>query len=136
MVLGEKIESVVKLERLYFESIQFQRSADNILSNNLTLQFTRSYDFNTDHTNCMVKLGCHIKDPEKKRIGLDVTICGVFACSDEPLARRDELLKKNTLAILFPYLRSQVSLVTTQPGLAPIVLPPVNIESVCSSSEE
>ena len=39
MVLGEKIESVVKLERLYFESIQFQRSADNILSNNLTLPY-------------------------------------------------------------------------------------------------
>lgn len=136
MILSEKVESVVKLERLYFDSIQFHRSADDISGGSLALQFARSYDFNEDHTKCTVNLVCHIKDNEKERISIDVSICGIFACSDGPLARRDELLKKNTLAILFPYLRSQVSLVTAQPGLSPIVLPPVNIESVFANSEE
>lgn len=35
-------------------------------------------------------------------------------------------LKTNTVAIMLPYLRSQVSLLTTQPGMAPIQLPIYN----------
>lgn len=36
------------------------------------------------------------------------------------------MLKANTVAIMLPYLRSQVSLLTTQPGMAPIQLPIYN----------
>lgn len=36
------------------------------------------------------------------------------------------MLKTNTVAIMLPYLRSQVSLLTTQPGMAPIQLPIYN----------
>ena len=37
------------------------------------------------------------------------------------------LFKENGVAILFPYLRSELTLLTTQPGFQPIVLPAVNI---------
>ena len=37
------------------------------------------------------------------------------------------LIKENGVAILFPYLRSEITLLTTQPGFQPIVLPAVNI---------
>lgn len=37
------------------------------------------------------------------------------------------LIERNTIAIMFPYLRSYVSTLTTQPGMAPIVLPPMNV---------
>lgn len=38
-----------------------------------------------------------------------------------------DILEKNTIAIMFPYIRSYISLITTQPGMAPIVLPAMNI---------
>lgn len=33
------------------------------------------------------------------------------------------LLEKNTIAIMFPYVRSYISIITTMPGMSPIVLP-------------
>ena len=41
-----------------------------------------------------------------------------------------ELIEKNTVAIMFPYLRSYVSLLTTQPGMSPIVLSAMNIAAM------
>ena len=39
-------------------------------------------------------------------------------------------MKKNTVAIMFPFIRSQVSILTTQPGMIPIVMPPININAL------
>lgn len=38
-----------------------------------------------------------------------------------------DILEKNTIAIMFPYIRSYISIITTQPGMPPIVLPAMNI---------
>ena len=38
----------------------------------------------------------------------------------------ENIVKTNTVAIMFPFIRSQVTLLTTQPGMTPIVLPPIN----------
>ena len=36
------------------------------------------------------------------------------------------IINTNTVAIMFPFIRSQVTLLTTQPGMTPIVLPAIN----------
>lgn len=38
-----------------------------------------------------------------------------------------DMLEKNTIAIMFPYIRSYISIITTQPGMPPVVLPAMNI---------
>ena len=40
--------------------------------------------------------------------------------------KEESIIKTNTVAIMFPFIRSQVTLLTTQPGMTPIVLPPIN----------
>ena len=45
----------------------------------------------------------------------------------------DALVKANTVAIIFPFIRSQISLLTTQPGMKPIIMPPININSIIQS---
>lgn len=40
------------------------------------------------------------------------------------------LIEKNTIAIMFPYVRSHISSITSQPGMMPIVLPPMNIAAM------
>lgn len=37
---------------------------------------------------------------------------------------------------MFPYLRSQITLMTTQPNIAPVVIPPININSFLKKQEE
>ena len=41
-----------------------------------------------------------------------------------------EQLKPNAVAIMFPFLRSQISLLTTQPDMIPVVLPAININKL------
>ena len=44
----------------------------------------------------------------------------------------EHLIKANTIAIIFPFIRSQVSLLTTQPGMMPVIIPPININALIS----
>ena len=40
------------------------------------------------------------------------------------------ILKRNTIAIIFPFIRSQVSLLTTQPGITPVMLQPIDVDKL------
>lgn len=136
MILHANANSTVKLDRMYVDKIHFSRTPNEITGDNLRVQFTKSYDFNSEHTSCTVSLGCTIKSVGEELINLETSIVGHFSCDDASIERRDVLLQKNTLAILFPYLRSQISLITAQPGLSPIVLPPMNIDKAFDDAVE
>ena len=42
--------------------------------------------------------------------------------------REEAIRNANTVAIKFPFIRSQVTLLTSQPGMTPIVLPAINTQ--------
>ena len=45
------------------------------------------------------------------------------------------ILERNAIAILFPYIRSYISTITTQPGMSPIVLPAMNIVAMVNDKK-
>lgn len=47
-----------------------------------------------------------------------------------------DILEKNTIAIMFPYIRSYISTLTTQPGMNPIVLPAMNIIAMVNDKKQ
>ena len=53
-----------------------------------------------------------------------------FCEVDEHSNEKDTLLEQNSVAILFAYVRSELTLITAQPETDPIVLPVVNIASM------
>ncbi len=50
------------------------------------------------------------------------------ASEDEDAGLEKKIISSNTIAIMFPFIRSQVSLLTTQPNLQPLIIPPINIK--------
>ena len=73
-------------------------------------------------------LGTNITDKQKEAVEINVSLVGEFIVSaDENNFDILRLIKENGVAILFPYLRSELTLLTTQPGFQPIILPAVNI---------
>lgn len=130
-------ESTLKLEQLVFPSINFSRSVDWTNCDELKM-----------HVGRRVKL----VQPDKLQITLSVKIWATdhsldldlttFACfsysfgENVPEDVRKEILEKNTIAIIFPYIRSQVSLVTTQPDMAPVVIPAININELINSNSK
>lgn len=59
----------------------------------------------------------------------------VFELADTvPDEIKEDVIQKNTVAILFPYLRSEVTLITAQPDFIPIVIPPININALLENA--
>lgn len=49
-----------------------------------------------------------------------------FSMDNDDIDLVRSIMDTNAVAIMFPFVRSQVSLLTTQPGMTPVVLPPIN----------
>lgn len=67
---------------------------------------------------------------KEKEFTLEIILSGYFSFDgneelDEELRRA--LINENAVAIIMPYMRSQVSLMTAQPEVDCVVLPPFNI---------
>lgn len=124
------IESVLKLENIYVESFNFVRG--EIVENSPTFAFGRNISQNSDNSSD-VTLQCKIEWDEGTE--LNVSIKGVFSVSGENEETNRILLTRNSCAIMFPYLRSQITLLTSQLNFEPIVLPIININSLLDDLE-
>lgn len=51
------------------------------------------------------------------------------------ICREDSIIQQNAVAIVMPYFRSEVSILTAQPGVESVVLPPFNIIEMMNEKE-
>jgi preprotein translocase subunit SecB len=86
-----------------------------------------------DQKTGIVRLLCRIQsDSEGKDVSalvLSLKLQGFFGFDDEdklPVEIKRELLGRNAVSVLFPYLRSAISTITQAAGIQPIVLPVIN----------
>lgn len=105
--MKQDARSVLKLEKLVFDKLLFERKGFSSENN---------FEFN-----------------------MEISLTGFFSFgTDTSISDEDkkELISKNTLAILMPYLRSEVSILTAQPEVECIVLPPFNINNLMGEARE
>ncbi|MDD6208580.1 MAG: protein-export chaperone SecB [Clostridiales bacterium] len=121
------IESVLKLERILFEKIAFNRTG---MKNNKETEFSIRIQIGKIKEN-FSKVTLILLGHKEKEYDLEVALSGFFSfrLDEETLEKEEEemLLNKNAVAILMPYLRSEVTLLTAQPEMDCVVLPPFNI---------
>ncbi len=132
--MENNIKSVLKLEDLYFQTISFKR---NGIKNEKDLSFQIQADIeeNTKHPH-LYKITLTVTGEKEEEYDLVVSIAGIFSIDENaniPDGMRNTLIEKNTIAILMPYVRSQISLITAQPGVECVVLPPFNINNIIKS---
>lgn len=118
-------ESVLELIDIYFENTTYHFQPFE--KGELSFNFHRSI---SELDDCYrVSLQCNIFNADNS-IELHDEIIGVFKCECENRQLKEQLIEKNTIAIMFPYLRSHITFVTSQPKRTPINLPPVNINQM------
>ena len=123
------------MQDLYFPEYSFRYDKKQGKMN-LTTTFSVDYAQKTDDKNQVrIELWTQIKD-EENRFELNLMARAFFKLNAEGLSEEDaiEILRKRTLAIMFPFVRSQVSLLTTQPGMSPIMLQPINVDAVVNNT--
>lgn len=125
----------LRLENLVFDELYFKRcgfSSESELKLNLEASVGQLLDKD------VFKATIILQGEKKDEYTMKISITGFFSFdSDNAVSEETKsvLLSKNALAILMPYLRSEVSLLTAQPGVAPIVLPPININNFIGNAD-
>lgn len=124
----KEIESILQMKNLYFEKITFERG--ETVDTKLTPGFKTEYR-KLEGTLFEVKLFCRILAGGKQL--LELVLVGVFDNQSNDPEEVEELNRINTVSIMFPYMRAQVSLITAQPNFPAITLPVFNINALLNT---
>lgn len=120
--LEHNIKSDLQLQTLYVDSYNFKFLGSPKGEVEVNVNFNVEDTFADDILT--ISLSSYIM--ARDRFELNVTLVGQFVLD----AGMVDKLKANAVAVMFPYLRSQVTLLTTQPNIFPIVLPTININKL------
>lgn len=123
-----KNESILKIEDIYFSNFEFENKRKIGPTN---LRVTNHVEHVSDENIENVIVTTEILS-DKKDFRLFLKTVGKFSLQDKQITEdlKHEILYKNTLAIMFPYIRSEITLLTAQPGLNPILLPALNMNTL------
>lgn len=126
----------IQMLDLYFSKFDFkqERGTD---SKEYNTSFQIEYAINSeDDTKVRVVVDTTVTN-EAQSVVLNVQTVGIFKVDklDIDDATYEHLIKANTVAIIFPFIRSQVSLLTTQPGMMPVMIPPININALIENQD-
>jgi len=112
-----------KMELVYiaFDELSFIRHGqknDNEVKGSFIIETSVSEDEK------LYKVTVKAKALKESEYDLLVTISGIFTFADDVTDdAKDELLNKNAVAILMPYVRSEIAILTAQPDTDSITLP-------------
>ncbi len=119
------IRSSLQMKNFYFSKFSFVR--DKVIKNG---------ELNADIKKGIIPIGNHEYNVilttkiEKDDMNIELVAEAQFLYESEDYSREESIINTNTVAIMFPFIRSQVTLLTSQPGMAPIILPPINTQKL------
>ena len=131
--MENNMQSVLKMNKIVFDKISFERLG-LASKEELNLEITTNISKRQDADIYRVVLCLKGKKPEEYT--LEINLVGFFSFDNEETldeSKKNDLISKNAVAIMMPYLRSEVSLLTAQPGVECVVLPPFNINKMMKS---
>lgn len=124
--------SVLTLQKMVFDRIEFERKG---FKNNEELKFELQVQIGSDKNNTY-KVTLVLNGTKQDEYSIVISLSGFFAIeTQEELDDKmvQALINKNAVAILTPYLRSELTLLTAQPDTDSVVLPPFNINKMFSN---
>ena len=121
MNIVNKYESPLVLKGIEITEASFKKQTTDVNDLELRLDVGREVK-SIEHNTYEVIWETTISEKDDM-LSVYVKTRGVFYTEQENL----DMIDRNTIAIMFPYVRSYISLLSTQPGMQPIVLPAMNI---------
>lgn len=129
------MQSALKLNRLVFDKIEFKRLG---FQNEKELVLGIESNISQRQDAEVYRITLILKGDKPDEYSFEVSLTGFFTIEDsEDISEelKKDLVSKNAIAILMPYLRSEVSLLTAQPEMECVVLPPLNINKMLEESK-
>lgn len=130
--MKNKVISDLEMNRLFFDKIKFERIGLRTEGEEGEFEYEIEVDIKKkrDDEEYMVTIILEGEKPDEYE--LRVELVGIFTLHhpkqySEEL--KDRIISRNTVAIMLPFLRSQITLLTSQPEVAPEVLPVLNVNN-------
>ena len=125
---NDNIKSALKLDNLFFDEISCSRIGfQNENKPKLSMEISIGEDINSKHYRTTLKFTLNKED----EYIVNVTAIGIFEfIGNVDEETKKDLIQKNSVSIMMPYVRSEISLITAQPGVETVVLPPFNINNM------
>ncbi|TDO94155.1 protein translocase subunit secB [Halanaerobium saccharolyticum] len=128
-------KSVLEFENYYVDEFVFKKNKNFAKGQDQKIDVDLNFEFETERNQNNFKriVTCYIFDKNyvenNKPFYLKLKINGNFSLAnyDDKNRKHKEIIKKNTLAILFPYIRSIISHMTLEMQVGPVQMPPMNI---------
>lgn len=121
MEIRSKYMSSLRLDEIIILESCFKRSEGSLENIEIGFDVKREIEKKSEEQYDVI-LDVLVEDDDKN-ISVFVKCKGKFSTRQENI----ELVERNAIAIMFPYIRSYISIITTQPSMQPIVLPAMNI---------
>ena len=126
----KNVQSVLKLNKILFDKIEFNRLG---FKNDNELELEIQSNIAQRQEEEVYKVTLILKGKKLEEYTFEISLSGFFSIeADEELTEdlKNTLITKNSIAILMPYLRSEVSLLTAQPEVDCVVLPAFNVNNM------
>lgn len=117
------MEPVLQFEGYQIEKIIYEKNIEASDENNINVEV--STGLNSEKDKGKVELSIHVLESNENR-KLEISLVGFFTFSNVDDDKKTEILAINGTAILYPYIRSVASMVTSQDSSPAIILPTVN----------
>ena len=122
--------STLTLQHLIFDKVEFQRHGFKSKGTfEANIQTSISVKADADR---VYQVTLQLKGDKEREYSIEVTLTGYFIVEGASVELNMKLLSQNAVAILMPYLRSEVTLLTSQPETETVVLPIFDIRKMIS----
>ena len=128
------VKSVLKIDKVVFDDLSFHRFGFESNDRSVPTELGIAKDVKK-LSDGYYRVSVKATVTRKEEYEASVQTSG-FCYIDESLENKDELLNANAVSILFAYVRSQLTLLTAQPGMSPVVLPVMNVAEMIKNGEK
>ena len=132
--MKNNLKSILKFNEYFVDKIEFTRN-ENCQSNDFELDLdikkNVSYDKDTKIGNVQLDVSIFSEPYENNYpFSLKILITGIFTIDCDDAELLENLLNKNTVSILFPYIRALITTYTANANVDPLILPPINVNNL------
>lgn len=111
-------------------------SPDGITGKNMSVEIKPQSYVSDKELNYKLQFDINISNSENQ-FSVFASIIGLFEFdSDLDPVAKDKFFKINAPSLLFPYVRAYISTLTSLSGMAPVILPTINMAETMKSLEE
>ncbi|RKI41092.1 hypothetical protein D7V86_13910 [bacterium D16-51] len=138
--MNEEIKSILRFENYIVKDIHFKYNMEYDQDMAIDIKFDMDAEYRIDECkgNMDVILKAYVfKEDNVKQypFSMDIEVLGIFSITGS-LKENVERFKPNAVAILFPYVRALISTYTANANVAPLILPPININRLLKSKDK